>query len=66
MSQTLKELFPDMTKDQRDRLGFELHCYGVKRIGERVEEDGYFVNSYQEQDHTFIVKFAVKLFKNVI
>lgn len=61
---TLKELFPDLPKEQRDRLGFELLCYGVVRIGNKVEEDGCLVNRYQEQDHIFITKFAIKLFGN--
>lgn len=61
---TLKELFPDLTKDQRDRLGFEIHCYGITRIGDKVEEDDYLVNRYQEQDFNFITKFAIKLFSN--
>ena len=50
-----------MTKDQRDRLGFELHCYGVKRIGSKIQEGDYMVNVYNVQDHNFIVKFAIKL-----
>lgn len=60
---TLKELFPDLPKDKRDRLGFELRCYGVLRIGDRVKEGDFLVNKYQSQDHNFIVKFAIKLFK---
>ena len=61
MHLTLKQIFPEMTKDQRDRLGFELHCYGVKRIGPKVQEGDYMVNVYNVQDHNFIVKFAIKL-----
>ena len=60
---TLKELFPDLKKEDRDRLGFDLHCYGVLRIGDKVKEDGFLVNKYQPQDHIFIIKFAIKLFR---
>lgn len=61
---TLKELFPEMADERRDRLGFELRCHGLTRTGEKVEEDGFLVNRYQAQDHEFITKFAIKLFGN--
>lgn len=61
---TIKELFPSLSIDQRAELGERLARHGVKRIGKKIEEAGFMVNVYNEQDYSFIIKFAVKLFGN--
>ncbi len=62
--ETLKELFPEMTNDQRQRVGMSLADYGVTRIGSKVKEGGYLVNRYHPDTHDFITKYAIELFKS--
>ena len=61
---TLKELFPEMSPEDRSALGYALKSHGVQRIGAYVKEDDYEVRKYNSQDFNFIVKFAIKFFRN--
>ena len=60
---TIKQIFPELTPDQRIALGNTLRDELDIKVDPKVEENGYLVRVYHEQSFDKMTEVAIKLFR---
>ena len=61
---TIKQIFPELTPDQRIALGNTIRNELDIKVGPKVEEDGYKVRVYHPESFDKMTEVAIKLFRS--
>ncbi len=63
---TIKELFPEISGLERCKIGEKASLFGIKRVGDKVKEDGNCVCLYNESDFESLFEIKEIIVRNKI